>query len=531
MAGAVTEAYVVRTIPTEPADVYRFRGSRGVQRWPMKAGAALGATGCWNFALRVGFKPIEVEPRALATLPSSATVFAPLESGVERQATFGAIRESLARFACVVLSGDPNACTAILPSTFGAGAGRFPNPYAGLGYVVGDRAELIAPPTWPHLTVSSVRDAESIGSVASVGGERQTPARALIGVQPDAPAIIRWRNVVFVNGSPFHAFQAWLQGQEDLQPWIQWRSRLFWLDEWAASMRRLCASVDVPFPNTSGVPGLDRTTVVLRHDLDYSRDTTYLDAERAAGVAGVHAILRDDNSRFWIKRVSQASDHETALHYNTGTYSRAGNWIRRRFGFPQRPYVPARGDVAGEGLLRQVKWAQAAGVGVATLHRHLSFLIYPEWIDALDRVFDAVPHVRGGSSLFRAQVLRWGVDRADGGRGTYADFPDAQFPWWFPCRLAHAADGGRMLRGWETASVMEVEPELVQQLLTHDIPGLPQRVFTLNFHPAHAARDTFAPGGSAADFRRLLAMLREARVQVLTLRDVYEHVTRFAEVA
>lgn len=523
-------AYILRTEPTEPGDGYRFRGSRGTARWPVRAGAGLGAAGCWNVALRLGFRPVEVTAASLTNVPEPAVVFAALEAGIDRQPGFDHIRAALSRNACVVLSGDPAACAATFPTEFAAAPAAFANPYSGLAYTTPDRIELIAPPGWPHLSIAAVPDAHAFGAIASVSGERQTPARALIRERSDAPAVLRWRNIVFLNGSPFHAFQAWLQGQEDLQPWLQWRSRLFWLDEWASTVRRLCAAADVPLPDDrESIAALGRTTVVLRHDLDYSRDTTYLNTERNEGLPAVHAILRDGNTQFWLNQLSRAGDHEVALHYNTGRYSRAGNWIRRQLGRPAQSYVPARGDVVADGLLRQVSWARAAGVGISTLHRHLSFLIYPEWIDALDHVFTVVPEVHGASSLFRGQVLRWGVDRADGGRGTYADFPDAQFPWWFPCRLAHAADNGRLLRGWESASVMEVEPELVEQLLNHRVPGLPHRVLTLNFHPAHATRSTFAEGGSAAAFRRILALLRDMHVRVLTLRDVFQHVSRFVE--
>jgi len=119
-------------------------------------------------------------------------------------------------------------------------------------------------------------------------------------------------------------------------------------------------------------------------------------------------------------------------------------------------------------------------------------------------------------------VLRWGIDRADGGDGTYADFPDALFPFWFPYRLAHAGDGGRLLRGWESASLMEPEPELVEQMLDYDIPGLPQKVITVNFHPAHANKPNFYRDGSLKAFKRVLEIIRSRRdVKVETLASIY----------
>jgi hypothetical protein len=54
----------------------------------------------------------------------------------------------------------------------------------------------------------------------------------------------------------------------------------------------------------------------------------------------------------------------------------------------------------------------------------MQFLVYPEWVDALDYVFDTSPGVFGGNSLFRARVLRWGIDHVDGASGTMGAGPD-----------------------------------------------------------------------------------------------------------
>jgi hypothetical protein len=151
----------------------------------------------------------------------------------------------------------------------------------------------------------------------------------------------------------------------------------------------------------------------------------------------------------------------------------------------------------------------------------MGFLVYPEWVDALDYVFDSHPDVRGASSSFRAQLLRWGADRVDGLFGTVGEWPDAQFPMWLPFKLAHAADGGRRLRGWESASLMECEPELVGQLLSHRIARLPQRVITLGYHPAHARGRTFHRSGTLASFRRVLDVLADHHAQVEPLNRVF----------
>jgi hypothetical protein len=254
-----------------------------------------------------------------------------------------------------------------------------------------------------------------------------------------------------------------------------------------------------------------------------------LDEERRRKLPATHAVLRDRNAKYWCQSIAQDPGHEVAFHYNTGSYSRYFNWIRRRLGRPPATYKPARSLVTGKGLRRQVAWARRNGIGTSTLHRHLSFLIYPEWVDAMDDLTQRYPDLLGSSSLFRGQVLRWGVDRVDGGRGTLTDFPDAQFPYWFPLRLGHAGHGGRMLSGWETSSLMEVEPELVEQLLSKRTPGIPHNVFILNFHPAHANQSTLCKGGSLTSFTKILTLLQDSNCNVSTLKSLYTLLNTFIE--
>jgi hypothetical protein len=523
------KAWILHWAGGERKADYRFRGARGIVAWPMANGAGLGSAGVYNFLLRLGVAPRLSENGCPRDLGSGDILFVCLDGPIVDSAHRDALRTAVLGGRRIVASGDPLAWRDLCPELFAGGIGRAANPYAGLGQVFpGGAPQLLAPVQWNYFRFDGAQappaELQVAGQLAAIHGERQTPARALVSLIPDAPASIRWRGLLYLNGSPFHALQAWLQGQEDLQPWLQWRHRLFWLDEWVADLRKILLREDmIPVaPDGPLLPELGETCVVLRHDLDHSRDIGYLDLEESSGIGAVHAVLRDENSKFWVQTLGSHPNQECAFHYNTAHYSRIENWLRRRVGLPARTYAPARSAIAGTGLLKQVRWAGRRGVGVATLHRHLPFLIYPEWVDALSAVLDEEPAVLGSSSLFRGQVLRWGVDCTDGFRGTYADFPDAQFPFWFPFRLAHAAEGGRILRGWESASLMEAEPALVEQLLNHRVPGLAQRVITLGYHPAHARRPTFAPGGSLADFERVLGIVRESGARIMTLKAVYE---------
>jgi hypothetical protein len=339
-----------------------------------------------------------------------------------------------------------------------------------------------------------------------------------------AAAFVAGANYCYVNGHPFAAFQAWIQGQEDLQPWLGWRHRLFWLDEWASSMaERLTACSDALPPRLPrpGIPGLAATTVVLRHDLDHSRDLSYLQEEVSRGLPATHGILKDSNTTFWRNTLAAHPSHECAFHYNTAQR----HWmrdVRARLHRRESTVLSAkRAAVAGDGLWRQVQWARAHAVGATSLLRHMAFLIYPEWIDALDHVFDSDPGVLGGSSLFRAQVLRWGAERVDGTAGTIVEWPDVPCPLWFPVKMAHAADGGRLPARMGERQRDGERAELVDQILSHSVPHLPQRVITLGYHPAHARGRTFYRAGTLGPFRRVLDTLAAHGVQVEPLGRIF----------
>lgn len=504
--------------------VYRFRSRGRTLFWPMRGGAYLGAVGAWNFLFRLGMQPRYCSLSDLPIPEKGDLLFVIAESNVLEKNVADSINRWLANGGVVIAGGLLPAWKWLLPSEVAVEQVRCEYPYAAVGWKFGDNpVELVAPPLWSYGQLKNKGNVFIYGNLVAIGGERQTPQRALTKVFRDAPAIIAHKNFIFLNGNPFAAFQAWLQGQEDISPWLQWRHRLFWLDEQAAFLLRVLNGY-VPLPLKiipRPIAGLPETVVVLRHDLDYSRDTSYLDEEREAGISGVHAILKDRNAGFWIQVLRHAPGQEACFHYNTGEYNRWFEWLRFKLGLAKRSPSPARHAIAGNGLLNQVRWAKKKGIGINTLHRHMSFLIYPEWVDALHNVFENEPEVLGASSLLRAQVLRWGCDKSDALNGTYGVFPDIQFPYWFPCKLAHAGLGGQPLRGWESSSIMEIEPELFEQMLDYRVNGLPQRIITINYHSAHARHPTFCHDGSLAWWKDILQIIHKRGIEVRTLREVY----------
>lgn len=81
--------------------------------------------------------------------------------------------------------------------------------------------------------------------------------------------------------------------------------------------------------------------------------------------------------------------------------------------------------------------------------------------------------------------------------------------------------------------MMESEPELVDQMLSHRLPALPQRVLPLGHHSALAAGATFRRPGSLASFERDLDVAQahavEVRISGETFRLAVAAVSRGAE--
>jgi hypothetical protein len=382
---------------------------------------------------------------------------------------------------------------------------------------------LLAPPSTSVFAVDgSLGQWSALGQIYAVAGERQTPKRALIKVIDGAPLALRRGRTVVLNADPFAAYQAWLQGHDDLSPWLCWHDRLMWIDAQAISLARL---LDDIFPEVlASIPrisfrNLPDKVAVLRHDLDSSRDTSFLDDELAAEVPATHAILDDRNSSFWIGKLAEHVHHEAAFHYDTAR--RASLLDRLRAKTSSMLPVPIRASgrrIGGGGLERQLRRIMSKGLRPPTLLRHLSFIYYPEWIDALDYAFERYG-ISGGSSFFRGRVLRFG-EHPDGPSVGTCYPPDVQFPVWFPFRAYHAGKD-RLSMAFEGTSLIEPEPELVHQLLETPWSRPLKRVVTICFHPAHAHSDTITPGGTRQWLRAVIQAGKRHSWPFRSLASVY----------
>jgi hypothetical protein len=507
---------------------YRFKGATGAISWPTDEGAYLGGVGAWNVLWRAGYIPRLLTPASRHVCTPNETLVvvasAPFEPKAKRF-----ISDWIKNGGRLLLSGRPESFNYLFNGQLTVETDRDPSAYKALGYIFENKpCQIIAPPQWSYVRAirqNALSPVKFHGHLCIISGERQNPVNALITQLDDAPAIISLGSITFFNGNPFAAFQAWLQGQEDLEPWINWRNRAFWFDEYSFYLVDLMRRYNVLHLDlrNPGIQGLGNTTIILRHDLDQSRDTRYALVEGEYNVPGVYAVLNDGNCRFWTNFLHAHPEHEIALHYRTDAASFFRSAITRfipRF-FPSYPQ-PAHRRIIRKGLYKQIISFHKKGVPVHTLHRHAAYLFYPEFIDALKYTFNQLPQLKGSSSFFRGQILRWGTWHGFSGNPSIAHFPDPQFPFWLPFKLADAAAGGAFVSGWESTSIMEIEPAHLLQLLKYSAHLGCQQVFTLNYHPAHTHSTLFAKNGCIDYFKEILDMLATNQIEVKTLSDVYE---------
>ncbi len=480
---------------------YAFPDWKGeVVQWPRDYGANLGQAGAYNFFIRGGYKPSIVEPDSVVALDQRDLLVVDLPMiGNAPSGLTGQLND----LECGIMF-TGNLATAA--SAVGIEPPVWTKPssaYNAVGVTVKDRSTPLQPANWGSFAFANSHNTESTHPLFEIAGDRLSPdtalrvpingATLLTEVEAAAPRHL-------LNAMPFSALQAWLQGQEDLTQWQGWNSRQHWLDDYVDILYDALASVlDGHDYERIDLPS---STICFRHDNDDSVDPTFPALQEEEGVEATYAILQDENLPAWQAIQAKHPSHEYVLHYTT---------IASRYDLPKYirsalSLTPLRGllekydvgrHVLGEGkLLKQVKAARAAGIGVTTLHRHFAYLPYPEIIDAFEGVYESDPEVSATSSLFRGNLYRWGMEELDGMMSSNAPWPDVQFPYWMPFRIAHAARRGEILRGWECTMMMEPEPNFVRQVLTVRHRNLPHKFAMLCYHPSNTVKSPLVDGGT-----------------------------------
>lgn len=517
----------------KPDRKYNFGSLFNRHSWPMNNGWGLGSTGAYNFFIRYGFTPHFLVDKFPDNIDSNDILIICLDGLIKDEFFKKSIRQASNNNISIVCSGSAIAWINIFPEFLTGKEINFSNVYSGIGFhgILGS-VSLIAPPKWSFYEHLDTKN-DSIGlfgTIVSISGERQSPIRAIISQNYKSPAILKWNNTIYLNASPFHAFQSWLQGQEKLSTWWEWRRRIFWLDDYCIDLMSILNDfLDSPFIDIKSIDLkiCNYNTVIIKHDLDYSTDISYYKYENESNIPATYAILDDRNFSYWKNLLKDDDLHESSFHYNTSKYFRYLNFIFRKFGIYKysnlRFYKKA---ISNNGLINQIKKIKYNGLTINTIHRHLQYIYYPEYIESFRNTLLLFPEILGGCSFFRGVLLRWGITNADSELGDCGEFPDSQFPYWYPFKLAHAGLYGEMIDGWECTSLIEADFKFVEKLLNTTDDGLPGRVFVLNYHPAHTKKAVFNESTGLDNFISVINYLVDNKIQVSTLNNYYFHLNK-----
>lgn len=497
---------------------YSFKGANGKTKWPKECGAFLGPCGAYNLLSRLGLHAVVCTASNTSSIENESVVI--VHSVTNKNGLGKDFYNQMKVKKCkVLLLGHINAykdalqikeCRMI----------KMGNPNLVLGYKDAlSRVKPMTPVRWQYAEIKAPAK-NSKYEVTEIHGDFQCPKSATYYEPPNTPLVYSFDNLSYINLDLFSAFQSFLQGQDDLLYLINWRDRQFWLDEYSEDVAELLMSIHA-IPHIS--PKKDLTQkAVIRHDVDCSRDTTYLDITEKHDIPCSYSILLDNNSEFWLKTLKPYDRVEQSYHYSTmGSFYK--DVVMRKLNFPTHLRLKHYyNHVSGRSLLKQVRKAGKKGISTQFITRHYCTHYYPEYIDAYFYLEENHQTFKGSNSFNYSKVIRWGDIYFDSNQNTLARSPDAHFPFWMPYRVANAAEAGKISRTNESISLIEPEYEFVKRLLTKQYQYIATKNIVLNYHPAHARNDLFNREGNLKQLEDVINLLKLRNVKLTNIEELHK---------
>jgi hypothetical protein len=342
------------------------------------------------------------------------------------------------------------------------------------------------------------------------------------------PAVIQNGKVLYITLPLFETFGAMLQGQVNFEDMRVWGHRYKYLDWVCRCVKDLLEEAGWSHLWTVRVKpwGEYHGVVVLRHDVDESTDTTYLNYERKNHIPATYAILDDQHRKYWLNAVATHPEAEAAYHFDTSPemISRFDKLLYRF----KAVTLNVSNKTDGNRLWKQMKKARdSLGIPILTAQRHNSVFHYPEIVDAMNYLYKLEPEVLGLGTMFRFTNFMFGARTKEDDNTYVVEHPDTSTPFWFPYKLWYAsADHHHMLRGWDITHVLEPEPWLTEHLLDQ-AEYLDDGVYTLGFHPAHCRGKSFRPEGNWQWFEYAVDLGHSRGYLFATCREVFERMNHW----
>lgn len=497
---------------------YEFTGAENKIKWPRDTGAFLGEAGAYNIFNRVFPGKVHSIDSLEGEYKGDDIILINFESNPPQEKIDGLLY-LLRRNITIIATGNLKYYEKFL-DVHDIKDQRMDDPYAGLGYqpvLSESNIEFLAPNKWSISSGLIASEETTFASpILKIHGEIQSPTKCLKTKIENSYLLLMKNRFVYLNGRPFNVFQAFLQGQENIYTWMNWHDRQHWLDEYADRLLSLLSKNTHLSFESSSIPSL---SVILRHDVDFSRDTSYLDLEQRHDVKGSYSLLMDNNLSYWLK-ILKNSPHEVTFHYSTG-----GSFyltkLMKQLNLPSTIMeIYYKKLIRRNGLSKQIARAKKKGINTDVITRHFNRLYYPEYIDALFYAEKKHPTLSVVSSYFRTMVLRWDDLFTSSPNNSLGEWPDSQFPYWFPFKVAHAGQNGVLSRCFETTSIMESEPEYVQRVLAWRGKCINTFTYVLNYHPAHSKGPLINKNGCLGYLEDIIVFLKKSNHPIITFKDL-----------
>lgn len=507
--------------------LYRFRGSGSVLHWVQGEHAYLAVNGLISLLRRlaVRFDLFQEEKVSLETCKDYDLIFIPNAKSLEAR-TVGILREVSAGNTKLVVSGATN-----LPDDLLGIRGKTPSVtqgFVGLQGLPFSRTApcLVSPANYTVFLAKAAPGATSLASLWEF--QNCNDPKAMRTRELGGDGIILSDRALFFPFPIFEFIGGLLQGHLDIEPVRDFlgEARNFYLDTMAALLMEVIGRYGwTGFGRVRIRPWGDHDHVlVLRHDTDSSRETAYLDFEKAHRLPATYAILLDENGDFWLQQTAEDRLLERAVHFPS-------NRLSRFFGLlPTRSFRPDRRAMTGRGLTNQILRAREHfGAPCLTAHRHGGFLYYPETVEAMDHLYEHFPDLLGLGTMFRFTCFRYTGSRNSRRRRITVRHPDVGIPFWFPFKLQLCTvERSGTLRGWDSSAFMEPDPPMTE-LVFANAGLLPHGVYTMVFHPAHAKGETFKAGGNYEWFRYAIERATKENWWVAPAAEVYRRLNEWEE--
>lgn len=498
---------------TAERQTYTFRGARGETTWLKGHYAYLAVNGAESFLRRMGIKYDIVPDDTLTehTLDPYHTILIPDAANLQNHARFAKWLDGSGRQ--LIVFGRTNLPADILGSTFEAYA-AFSNP---TGMQVGGKSTLLTPSAYAVRLAQPLPRSEVIAQF----GEYTDPYIPIF-TPGKHPAVLKYGRTLSFAHSVFEFIGAALQGHTSIESVRHFYPAFLFTDALLCTIRDLLlAHAPQLFQLRIKPWGAHDRVLVLRHDVDFSDDPTYIEQEIAERIPATYALLLDEYLDTWLRTLRNQEQIEISFHYSSAQpdslLTRAKTRLARLRGDVHWGAAhPGKRLMSRDGLLEQIREAEARGIRCETAHRHENFFFYPETVDAMQHLYEHKKDVLGLGSMFRWECYQYGKPFS-------VEHPETAVPFWFPFKL-HTASTVRHapLRGWDSTQLMEPNPMETYAVLHSNLEN---GVFTLGFHPKHARSREFTPQGNLTWFRAALEAAKRTGCAIMTCAQVYEHLT------